>query len=278
MENFNDNRICPIHDKKIIYICFNSAWHCEILCCDCLPIHSEIHVKNKTLAKIEKFDIFLSSYLEKLKQKGKIYDELLKEYNIFLKMDLPFIYDSNEQLKELNNFKKILYEEVDKRFFEIEKRIKLQIDLKFQNNKINLEKDEKEILEYKSEINQYIIDLKSENINEKFLESIKFSSKFMSFKEIKNEGKELFQIKLDETLEIHAEKLKKMLDENFALLIRINEKDHYEIKNKNVKDKTKKLKKTCKTCGLEMGFISDFKKHLVCMHCNSVKRLYERKL
>ena len=70
-----------------------------------------------------------------------------------------------------------------------------------------------------------------------------------------------------------------MLDENFTHLIRINEKDHCSvIKNKNVKEKIKNLKKTCKNCGLEMGFISYLKKHLVCTHCNSVKRLYEKKM
>ena len=278
-------RMCSLHNKEIIYICFNSAWHCEIMCCDCLPDHSQNHLKNKSFAKIESFETFLKQYLENLNNKFLSYEENLKDFENYIKMEKETIFSSNEQLKELNNFRKIIFEEIDKRILEIEKTITIEIIEKYENNKKIIEKTQKEIFNLKNDLEKHVEIIKYNNENEKIIESIKFSSKFLGFHERKIENldyKSLLSITLEKQLNINMEKLKKILNDEFFSIIRFNEisfcqKDEINKKTNKIKE-SKNLKKFCKICGMEMSFISDFKKHLVCAGCNTVKRLYEKKI
>ena len=140
--------ICSRHKKEIIYVCFNSAWHCEIMCCDCLPAHSENHVKNNTVSKIENFDLFLKKYLESLIDASTIYDDFLQKLQCFLKIESEILYKSNEELEKLKNFKN--------KFLELENFLKRKIDEKYENNKKSIDKVEKDILSLRNQVERHI--------------------------------------------------------------------------------------------------------------------------
>lgn len=70
--------------------------------------------------------------------------------------------------------------------------------------------------------------------------------------------------------------LVKYLNENRDRLVFIDKPILKDFKNNtSVKDKPKKVKvksNKCSECGNDMVYVSEFKKHLECPHCNKVKR------
>lgn len=281
MENIK--RLCSLHQKEIIYICFNSAWHCEVLCSDCLIIHSDNHVKNNSLPKIESFEMFIKQYLAGLDKKAANFQNILIECNNFLNFDQKELFLCNEQLKELIAFKRLVDEEISKKFDELETNIKYQILQKYDIIKKDIQNSKNNFLNLQTEIEKHIEIIRNETSNDKLVESLKFSFKFMNSNE-KNKDftyfNDLIPIKLENLLEINIQNFMKILNENFInfiKLVKIDEKDKEKIKENKIKEKQKNLKNLCKSCGLEMSYISDFKKHLVCNSCNSVKRLYGKK-
>ena len=53
MESLEHRYLCKQHNCEIIYVCLQNEWHCEELCAECIPIHTECHTKNKTVSTIQ---------------------------------------------------------------------------------------------------------------------------------------------------------------------------------------------------------------------------------
>lgn len=277
---------CSIHQKEIIYICFNSAWHCELMCCDCLPGHSEIHVKNNTVSKIESFDNFMKIHKDNIMNTMTFYDDFINEFQLFDKKEGEILYDSNEELKKLRIIRMRLHDKIDEKLMEIESFLQNKINEKHKTQKSKIEKVDKEVRSLKKHLEKHLEIVKLEKDNDKLKESLKLSSKFANTNDRKNEimiYKDLLSIEIDHVLQIDEGILEDFFSKTFDSIIHISEN---VLQNSEKKEQTKKIKnkeknqpskKLCKNCGQEMEYVSEFKKHLVCNNCSSVKRLYEKK-
>lgn len=273
---------CEIHQKEIIYICFTSVWHCEILCAECLVPHNKAHVKNATIPKIEEYELFLKKFLENMDIKKKQYSNILEEIEDFQKISQEEIFACNSTLTEFYKIKLEIFQDLEKNFLCMEKIIKNNLMLSLEKNKIAISQYKNNFLSLQKDIQSHIERLENSFENNKIIETIKFGSHFLS----KNENEKTFEeykslMKIDLSKEIQFEtNYFKNLADNFDNFIKITSENQQTLPHKPTKNKEnlKTFKKICKKCGNEMEYISDFKKHIVCNKCNSVKRLYEKKL
>lgn len=280
MENIKQK--CEIHQKEIIYICFTSVWHCEALCAECLVPHNKLHVKNATIPKIEEYEMFLKQFIENMELKKKQYSNILEEIENFLQLPDEEIFSSNSTLQEFAQIKLQIFQDLEKKLQCMEKIIKNHILLSLEKNKTAISQHKINFLSLKKDIESHIESLNNPSENKKIIETIKFGSNFLS----KNENEKTFEeykslIKIDLTKDIRFDTgyFREIVD-NFDDFLKINSEEQKILPKKPNKNKEnfKTFKKICKKCGNEMEYVSDFKKHIVCSKCNSVKRLYEKKL
>lgn len=79
---------------------------------------------------------------------------------------------------------------------------------------------------------------------------------------------------MDEELKLNSI-LVKYLHGNIGRLITIETPSKEDLSKNTKKDDFKKLKMkstNCPGCGNQMTYVSEFKKHLECIHCSKVKR------
>lgn len=282
----NSKQFCELHQKEIIYICSISAWHCELLCMDCMVTHSQAHLKNQTIANIDNYESFLKKIIEEIGFKRNEYQNILEDYEKYLSTDEEFVLISNKTLQELKRIKLTIYEEIDKKIMSLENIVKKEISKNFLKNKMEIIQKKQEILLVKKELEKHLESFEIKKTNEQILNSIKFASQFINKKENDNEFKEeiknMLCFELSNNIEINFNGIPKPLFESFESLIKISNTEIVinnpaQIKEKTIKNPLKSYSKICKNCGNEMGYVSEFKKHVTCKQCSSVKRLYEKK-
>lgn len=268
--------ICESHQTQIKFVCFNSQWHCDFLCEECIPIHNNSHLQNKTPLNLQSLEELYNDSFQKVEKMMEFLDKNTKLLEISQINIENYNFNNNFDIKRVVECKESIIKKVEDFFNTYINMVKSNIALQRDNmtQKIqNLSTENRDLLEECQNLINNVNENKIENIKN----IIKFSKK--NAQQIKDENRDnIVQTNIlselsDKNITIDINKisefddlLKKVLfiDKKKKLLTKEKEK----IQAKNVE------KKKCKICGGNMKYISDFKKHLTCEGCNNVTRLY----
>jgi hypothetical protein len=269
------NYFCEFHNHQIKFVCFNSLWHCEFLCEECIPLHNNLHLQNKTSLILKSFENIYNESTEKLEK----FSQFLEKKKKILEEDQNDInnYDlqKNLTIKRLVEFKEKIIKKIETFFDPFIETIKMNIG--FQKN--DFFQKIKGLIQQNQELIQECRSL-FERLNNNKIENIKDLLKFVKKYEQENDVEDIsknIDLKIlseitEETMTIKEERAG---DFDFFLqkILCFDKKKNTGLHLKKTIPKKEIINK-CKVCGGIMKFISNFKKHLTCEGCSKVKRLY----
>ncbi|KAM3140491.1 hypothetical protein pb186bvf_007471 [Paramecium bursaria] len=252
---------CQLHKQDITLICYVSQWHCEALCTDCIPIHTQQHNQNKTQPQFKKFDDFKQEAIQKSQ---KLQEELQQvSNNIQQQINEPY-FDNN--IKNLYQWRSQILKMISSYFDTIIEQYEQKVSAMKQDWNNQYQKINEQVNSRILEVQQFQQDLQNNKLDSyglksdyrKELEQIEYNLSLISKTEL-------------ETFTIN-QILIKYIQDNIGRLILIEEPTKQIKPQKNTYQSVKTYSKICQYCQQPMQYVSDFKKHMECQQCSKIKR------
>lgn len=265
--------ICNSHQAQIKFVCFNSQWHCDFLCEECIPIHNNSHLQNKTPLNLQSLE---ELYDDSFKKVEKMIDFLIKNGKSLEDSQIKvenYNFTANFEMKRLLECKAHILKKVEDFFNTYINMLKNNITMQRDDMVQKIKNSYLENADLLQECRNLI-----SKVTENKIEHIKNIIKFSRKNEQPNTDEKIYNSEKtsilseisDKNITIDNNKISDF-DELLKKVIFIDKNKHFLTKKK---EKNPGEKRKCKICGSNMKYISDFKKHLTCEGCSNVKRLY----
>ncbi|KAL4497280.1 hypothetical protein ABPG72_011215 [Tetrahymena utriculariae] len=267
IESKVEEEICQGHQLKIEFICGVNEWHCETLCVECIPSHTQKHNTNKLPTNIKKINIVkqecqqkVDQYVQNLLKMKQDFRELVNKYPI-----------DDENMLNLKKWRKQTIDAVNQTYDKFEADYISIYNSIYDKQKILFDQIF-EVLKKEEE------DFKPLYGTIQSLKQIRMTFKKNledRYKDILEKIKQAEALKVQEKLLFQQESMDKIAKTLPSLITSVQAQNQQKIKD--IQQQKRKQIHTekqhlCPECGNIMNYVSDFKKHLVCPDCVKVKR------